>query len=144
MMEDIGARKRQWGGCRPGAGRPRKSDPRYRSSKCETAGKRQYQNPTTHPIIEAEVTPEQIIAKIKYLIAEMRFFKSTDEHRLEYQLATLFNHRGDIPKPRARCPRGSRARAGSMKCAEPRSSRPPPHPSPMGTTQRTKSMFWSV
>jgi hypothetical protein len=40
------------------------------------------------------VTPEQIVATIKYLIAEMQLFKSTDTHKLEFQLAMLFRPPG--------------------------------------------------
>jgi hypothetical protein len=86
---DPEARKYQWGGHRPGAGPLRRSDPRYCPSKCKTAGRGQYQNPTADPTIKADATTEQIVAKIRYLIAEMRSFKSTDQHRLEYQLAML-------------------------------------------------------
>jgi hypothetical protein len=90
-MDDPENRKPRWGGGRrPGAGRPRRSDPRYCPSKCKTAENRQYENPIADPTVEAEATPEQIIAKIKYLIAVMRSFKSTDQHKLEYQLARLF------------------------------------------------------
>ena len=94
MVQDPPQRKSQWGGRRPGAGRPRRSGPRYCPSKCKTAGNRQYQSPTADPIIKAEATPEQIVAKIKYLIVEMRLFKSADTHKLEFQLAMLFRPPG--------------------------------------------------
>ena len=58
-----------------------------------------HENPIGGPIVEAEATPEQTIAKIKYLIAVMRSFKSTNPHNLEYQLAMLFRPLGGyIPK----------------------------------------------
>ena len=98
-MDDPENRKPQWGGRRLGAGRPRRSDPRYRPSKCKTAENRQYGNPIADPTVEAEATLEQIIAKIKYLIADMPFFKSTDTHKLEFQLAMLFRPPGGyMPK----------------------------------------------
>jgi hypothetical protein len=116
MVEDPAAQKPQWGGRRPGAGRPRRSDPRYCLSKYKRARNSRCEDPIADPIVEGEATPEHVIAEIKYLIAEMRFFKSADPHKLEYRLATLFNHRGDIPKPARTAPG---AHVASRKAAAP-------------------------
>jgi len=94
MVEDPEARKHQWGGRRPGAGRPRRSDPRYRPSNRKRAGNPSCESPTVDETTETEAIPEEIVAKIRYLIAEMRSFKSTDQHKLEYQLAMLFGPPG--------------------------------------------------